>query len=197
MNVSPLHEGIDQRIKQLRKLEMLTQLEFAQKLGVTNAHISKIESGKTVPSDSLIKLICSKFQVSEEWLTKGIGPMDIEEIEKQSESNFEKSFSTNRNLMKTDDPILRYKLSQLRVTIENIINMNTLPESQKRIYLEMLLNLFKEIESTMTFFKSYAFDGQMSFMPDDQQKILDFQLNNVNNSLSSFMEFFKNAQSNK
>lgn len=44
------------RIKELRKQLCMSQVEFAKNLGVTNAHISKIEKGGTVPSDALIKL---------------------------------------------------------------------------------------------------------------------------------------------
>ena len=40
-------EEICIRIKELRKQLCMSQVEFAKNLGVTNAHISKIEKGGT------------------------------------------------------------------------------------------------------------------------------------------------------
>lgn len=64
------------RIHELRTLKKLNQKEFASLLGVTNAYISRIEKGRTVPSDALIKLICMVYHVSEEWLRFGELPLD-------------------------------------------------------------------------------------------------------------------------
>ena len=73
-------EEICIRIKELRKQLCMSQVEFAKNLGVTNAHISKIEKGGTVPSDALIKLISKEYQVNENWLKTGTEPIYIYEI---------------------------------------------------------------------------------------------------------------------
>ena len=59
------------RIKELRNKTGMSQVEFAKRLGVTNAHISKIEKGGTVPSYALIKLIAKEYKVKEDWIIKG------------------------------------------------------------------------------------------------------------------------------
>lgn len=62
------------RIKQVRKESGLSQLEFAQRLGFsTNGAIANIELQRTEPKDSLIKLICKEFNISEDWLRTGVG----------------------------------------------------------------------------------------------------------------------------
>jgi transcriptional regulator with XRE-family HTH domain len=68
---------IGDRIKQLRKLYNCTQKEFGEFIGVTDAHISKIESGKDLPSAALIKEIAITFNVREEWISTGEGEFAI------------------------------------------------------------------------------------------------------------------------
>lgn len=49
------------QIKEMRKRAGLSQQEFGARLGVTHAHISKIESGKEKPSETLLRLIRYEF----------------------------------------------------------------------------------------------------------------------------------------
>lgn len=65
---------INNRIKELRKHLQINQTDFAKKLGVTQPSLSDIEKGKTQTIDERnIKLICSEFNVNEEWLRYGKG----------------------------------------------------------------------------------------------------------------------------
>lgn len=100
-----------ERIKQLRKLLHLTQTEFGERIGLTTTAISDIERGKAkTVTKSNIKLICSTFNVSEEWLCNGTG------------NTFN---SINNNLSDLENEIL-FRLSIIdsedRKSIENIIN---------------------------------------------------------------------------
>jgi transcriptional regulator with XRE-family HTH domain len=63
------------RLIKLRKSLHLTQGAFGQKVGLTDPMISLFESGKKIPQDSTIKLICYAFGVREDWLRYGIGEM--------------------------------------------------------------------------------------------------------------------------
>jgi len=64
---------LNNRIKEVRKKIGLSQEEFGKRLMVTKTSISKIEAGINNPSDQTIKLICSEFNVNEDWLRTGIG----------------------------------------------------------------------------------------------------------------------------
>ena len=66
------------RIKKLRKELDLTQQEFADKIGISRGNIGAYEVGKNAPSDAVISLICTKFNVNENWLRTGTGEMFIE-----------------------------------------------------------------------------------------------------------------------
>lgn len=75
---------MNERLKELRKSLRLSQSEFGTKLGVGNTAISKIENGERGLTDTLIKLICTEFEVSESWLRTGEGEMfpNLEESDK-------------------------------------------------------------------------------------------------------------------
>lgn len=65
------------RIKKIRKEFNLTQQEFSDKLGTARNNIAGYETGKRQPSDAVISLICTKFNVNERWLRDGAGEMFI------------------------------------------------------------------------------------------------------------------------
>lgn len=73
-----LHE----KIKDLRKNYLhMSQTEFGEKLGVSRSVINNIERNVLARPDqklSLMKLICSEFNVNEDWLLNGNEPMFVE-----------------------------------------------------------------------------------------------------------------------
>ena len=69
---------ISERIARLIDVSGMTKTDFASKLNVTQAYISKITNKGSVPSDRLIEDICEKFNVNVTWLRTGEGEMFIE-----------------------------------------------------------------------------------------------------------------------
>lgn len=71
-----------ERIKELRKNYLhLSQEAFGKRLGVSRSVINNIERNCLARPDqklSLIKLMCKEFNINEEWLLHGVGPMYIE-----------------------------------------------------------------------------------------------------------------------
>lgn len=68
---------MNERIKAIRKHKLinLSQEAFGQRIGITKAAISKIESGNANPSEQTLLSICREFNVNEEWLRTGNGEM--------------------------------------------------------------------------------------------------------------------------
>ena len=64
---------VNERFKTIRKDLGFNQQQFASELGISQTHISGIENGRDNPSMSLLKLLCAKFSISEEWLIDGVG----------------------------------------------------------------------------------------------------------------------------
>ncbi|SDX59273.1 helix-turn-helix domain-containing protein [Eubacterium barkeri] len=64
-----------QRLKQLRKKNNLTQSQLAKRLGLQSAAVSKYETGQTEPSLAMLWAMAELFQVSIDYL---IGYSDVE-----------------------------------------------------------------------------------------------------------------------
>lgn len=63
------------RVYEIRKSLNMSQEQFGIKLGVTKTSISKMELGTYGVTDTMAKLICSTYNVNEEWLRTGKGEM--------------------------------------------------------------------------------------------------------------------------
>ena len=63
------------RIKQIRKHLNMNQAEFANDLGISVSNIQSYETGRRLPSDAFIKLVCEKYGVNIEWLSSAEGEM--------------------------------------------------------------------------------------------------------------------------
>lgn len=65
---------IGERIKYIRKdVYKLTLDRFGEKIGISNAAVSALETGKNNPSEQTVRMICREFRVNEEWLRNGLG----------------------------------------------------------------------------------------------------------------------------
>jgi transcriptional regulator with XRE-family HTH domain len=64
---------MEERILSLRKLLSLSQKEFANKISITQAALSQIESGKTTLSISTVYSLIKAFELRPDWLLFGQG----------------------------------------------------------------------------------------------------------------------------
>ena len=67
---------MNERIKTVRKASGLNQSEFAERIGASRDKIASYETGRVVPSDTVLKLISREFSISFAWLKTGDGPME-------------------------------------------------------------------------------------------------------------------------
>jgi transcriptional regulator with XRE-family HTH domain len=65
------NDGIAMRIKSIRELYGLSQLEFAKRLDITLPIVTAFESGLIVFDNRTISRICDEFDVIENWLLTG------------------------------------------------------------------------------------------------------------------------------
>ena len=66
---------INERIAQCIAETGLTKTAFAQKINLSQPHMSKITRGHSMPTDRTIADICREFNVDETWLRTGTGEM--------------------------------------------------------------------------------------------------------------------------
>lgn len=75
------NEEIGLRVKELRESLSLTRVEFADKIGLDNSTLGKVEKGSLgLSKDALLEII-SKFNVSYTWLFDGVGSINARTIE--------------------------------------------------------------------------------------------------------------------
>lgn len=67
---------MNERIKQIRIKNSMTQQEFADRLGIKRGTIANYELGRNEPIDAVITLICREFHINESWLRTGAGEME-------------------------------------------------------------------------------------------------------------------------
>lgn len=91
---------MNKRLKILRTELDLNQAEFSKRLAIAQSTYAGLENGKSVLRDRHIKLICSTFNVNEEWLREGKGDMFVTNIGKQLGIDLARIFNSGDNLTK-------------------------------------------------------------------------------------------------
>jgi HTH-type transcriptional regulator / antitoxin PezA len=94
-------DGVQNRLKTIRKTMNLTQRQFAELIGVSRDVIASWEIGRAQPSEALLRLICRECALNYAWLKYGDGDMaavrgtaDMEKLTQIMEGNnaFMKAF---------------------------------------------------------------------------------------------------------
>ncbi len=69
--------SLGSRIRFIRSQSGYNQTEFGDKIGAAQNTVSAWEKDKIVPSDAAMVSISLTFNISEEWLRTGEGPMEV------------------------------------------------------------------------------------------------------------------------
>lgn len=64
-----------ERLKELRIALGISQAELGERIGVSRAAISRLESGSNNFTNQMVTSICREFGVNEKWLRTGSGDM--------------------------------------------------------------------------------------------------------------------------
>ena len=118
--------SVASRTKELRKALGLTQQEFADRLGIKRATVSKYDINATDPSDAVISLICREFHVREAWLRDGEGDMLEQLTEDEDRSRFFGSLSkedASPEVLAFIDALRKSSDSTIRAAFEFVTNV--------------------------------------------------------------------------
>jgi transcriptional regulator with XRE-family HTH domain len=63
------------RLRAIRKALRLSQKHFAEQIGLNQNSLSMIEKNHTPVTEKNVKLICTTFNINEQWLRTGFGEM--------------------------------------------------------------------------------------------------------------------------
>ena len=72
---------MNERIRELREFLGKSQEDFAQSLELSRNYISLVENGQRTMSSHTIKVLCTLYDVNENWLRTGEGMMFVEKTE--------------------------------------------------------------------------------------------------------------------
>lgn len=117
-------DSIASRIIKIADDNRLNKSEFARRINVTPAYISKLsKQPDSVPSDRTISDICRVFNVNEEWLRSGTGPMYLP-------SN---SFDLTQYVLERDGDPLELEVIKAYFTLPKDIRQSVLDHFRKRL----------------------------------------------------------------
>lgn len=115
---------MNERLKELRKSLRLTQQEFAERIGSAQNTITGYETGRRIPSNQVITLVCREFDVNETWLRTGEGEMFIKktrddeiadfvaDIMAEEDDSFKRRFVTMLSRLDSDDWAVLAKMAE-------------------------------------------------------------------------------------
>ncbi|GMQ56753.1 hypothetical protein AN1V17_11470 [Vallitalea sediminicola] len=113
-----------ERLLLLRKTLKLNQEKFGSKIELSPASISALEKGMRSITDRTIKLICTEYNVNEDWLRYGT----------------EEMFNTSNDLLE----IFSYAFNDLDEEESQFLkNFLTLNKEERQTTLKYMRNLFK------------------------------------------------------
>lgn len=176
---------LGERIKLVRKEKKQKQSEFAESLGISQSHLSGIEKNSVKPSLTIIKLICIKYNINENWLLNGVGePINLGNLidkegcyakYRQMNSYLENFLSecTNNNDLISLVSAYSYTISILSYPFE-FRDVTTTSN-----YLKLLMNIFDEFEKLIHDLKTNGIS------------LLTFNyISNINCLISKLPEFY-------
>ena len=103
------------RLKELRIKMNLNQQEFSEKLGISRAYYSRMESGSVAITDKIINLICSTYKINKDWLVNGTGECYLSEI-RPNENDMLLKYQIMLQMLNT-------KISETNgIQLENLVN---------------------------------------------------------------------------
>lgn len=192
---------IGKRIKELRKSYKLNQTDFGKPLGVSYGHISNLEQGKDMPSQSLIKLMAYEYNSSEEWIIEGKGEMFTHKPYNDKPSNMEK---TDLLVLELDD-LLCESPSSIRKMQENILEtiillFNTsskLESKAKYNFLEILNSMLENLYTLNThLIVSQDMESTTAVIShqDRIEKLMDEIYSKFVTSIESFKDIYDSEQ---
>ncbi len=146
------------RLKQLRKELGLTQQEFSDQIGIKRNTFSQYENGRNEPIDAVIKLICGKFNVNEDWLRTGEGEMFVQvsradELQRLIDASLSEESGEFKRRIAT--AIMRLTPEQLRICTDwiketfNLVDAPAAdPEPERELTIDEKLAAYrKELEA--------------------------------------------------
>ncbi len=180
-----------ERIKSIRKAVGMNQQQFADTLSVSRSFISRVESDKEIPSDTLIKLISLTFQFSYDWIKSGNGEMKNELQKRNLWAKEYNDYFLEKNKYSEIDSI---GFSKCFADIESLLNNKYISRSSKQHYIRYVHEFLLLLSSKLKFFGFSIKDSDgidVDLILEKEEKIL---VNEFENFIKQILECIKNDE---
>ncbi len=136
---------IGDRIKQIRKINNMTQAEFSKKINISQGTLSDIEKNKFNPSVKTILSIVNNFDISADWLLIG-NKKDNDKYENKIVNLFMEKLS---NIQKNEMNILNKTVKEIIQSKKILNNFFTLlpKKDQEEIVSLLVIKYIKSLSS--------------------------------------------------
>ena len=131
-----------ERFKQLRACLNMNQQTFASHIDISQAHISKIEGGKDVPSDKLLKQISQTFMVSFTWLKSGEGSIWERDDDLENTLDNTNLFKDIRILVAGLNLHEKKDVSDILISLKHLLSVKYKTPSQKSLAIRSVRDIF-------------------------------------------------------
>lgn len=180
--------SVNSRFKEVRKILKQTQKQYAEELGISQAHLSNIENERDNPSLSLVKLVCVKFGVSEEWLTEEKGEIFSKDngFDTVTDEGLRAKYHTMKDFL--EKQIAEQTGENLKNIVQayshfvSLVTMPGLDEENQKNYLEALCGINNVLEQIA--YNSYM----LKSVSDSNYKALLQHKTNVDAGISKIDE---------
>jgi len=190
--------SINDRFKEVRKMLGFNQKDFASELGISQTHVSNMEKGNDNPSTSLIRLVCYRFNINEEWLTKGMGEPEPTWDVGATESSIIKFNALRARLEKTLRKSNDADSIFIVETVDHLVSLLTIPmglsgselnDDDRKSYYMALRGIMHQIERLI-----YSVTLKKGLLPSSQdvQGWLDFK-SDSDSTLNEMCKYAKEA----
>lgn len=169
---------LGERIKVVRKNNNLNQNQFACLLGISQTHVSKIESGVENPSETLLLFISYKFAVNIQWLKEEQGNYDGD-FGSSSDSYFDKLIYVRH---KMEEKAANMNTDSIWEYVDSICNFEQLLDccDVKRVNDPEVIAYYKKINRLMFHLSMLTVGKKNTKRPIEEiQKIINDDINEL------------------
>lgn len=188
--------SVGNRIKIVRKMYKLNQSELSNILGLSQAHISNIESNKDNPSDKMLRSISTEFKINYDWLKNGTGEIeDYKPSNKNSNTiilDLKKELNSDKALKNNS---LCLAIKQLMKIYDSLEKFDT--NSYLFNYFENIVSTIEECIEKMSTLPANSKDKDITIINEERaqqsQIIRELYSNRVNEQLNLLLETIENS----
>lgn len=164
-----LKRELSKRLEMIRAYAGLSQLEFAESIGVSRVHYNRMESQdiKMMPSQPLLKHLCEVHNINFNWLMTGEGEMYVKETKTEPEPQ--------KTTVEISEPMVNQTIEYVSLKSTELLKKENLDEHAFLQYLQFFASVINLIFRLMKDVKANCMNPKPSSNKFYDSYILEFE----------------------